>query len=326
MAHMAESGAAEGRFKARAGTLTLAFLTSSYDTSMLLEILERARYGGLMGPPDDDSLEENREPLEPEAPEAGPDLESLEPEPLMRATDKGRQGLYVGFTLERWLRNCPTGPLRISTGGDATASLICGWSATVTHALAGPPRRMEELDRAVEVLSLETLEEHLEAMIRTGLAVALIEGDGDGETRYAATDWLREGIAPLAAAARFERRHSEPGTTPPDTLDVEAAFQLTLPLLRLPDDLDGRCRLGVQIPGGPPLLVGATVAVAQGRVVSISTELDADAENFATGSPIDWMDTLVDPTAARIKIGGDRGLASALVEGLHDRLFGVTAR
>jgi DNA-binding HxlR family transcriptional regulator len=319
-----ESAVGEGRFKARAGTLTLSFLTSSYDTAMLLEILERARYGGLLGPPDDDSLEANREPLEPEAPEAGPDLDSLEPEPLMRATDKGRQGLYVGFTLERWLRNCPAGPLRIGTGGDATASLICGWSATVTHALSGPPRTMEELDRAVEVLSLETLEEHLEAMIRTGLAATHV--DGDGETRYAATDWLREGIAPLAAAARFERRHSEPSTTPPDTLDVEAAFQLTLPLLRLPDDLDGMCRLGVQIPGGPPLLVGATVAVARGRVVSISTELDADAESFATGSPIDWMDTLVDPKAGRIKIGGDRDLASALIEGLHDSLFGISTR
>jgi len=321
---MAETDAGEGGFKARAGALTLSFLTSSYGPARLLEILERARCGGLLGPPDDDLLEENRERLGPEAPEAGLDLESLGPEPLMRTTDKGRQGLYVGFTLERWLRNCPTGPLRIGTGGDATASLICGWSATVTHALSGPPRTMEELGHAVEVLNLETLEEHLEAMIRTGLATTRV--DGDGETRYAATDWLREGIAPLAAAARFERRHSEPGTTPPDTLDVEAAFQLTLPLLRLPDDLDGMCRLGVQIPGGPPLLVGATVAVARGRVASLSTELDADAESFATGSPIDWMDTLIDPKARRIKIGGDRDVASALIEGLHDSLFGISTR
>ena len=313
---MAESG-----FRARAGALTLSFMTSAYDSDMLLEILERARHGGLLGPPDDDLPEEYGELPDPDPPQAGIDIASLDSEPLMRATDKGRQGLYVGFTLERWLRNCPAGPLRIRSGGDATASLICGWSATVTHALSGPPRTVEELDGAIEVLSLETLEEHLEAMIRTGLAAGQV--DGDGETRYAATDWLREGVAPLAAAARFERRHSEPGTMPPDTLDVEAAFQLTLPLLRLPEDVEGMCRLGVQIPGGPPLLAGATVAVTRGRIASISTELDADAECFATGSPIDWMDTLVDPSARRIKTGGDARLANALIEALHDATFGV---
>lgn len=165
----------------------------------------------------------------------------------MRTSSKGAQALFVASILERWLRNCPDGPLRIGpSGGEAIASLVCCWSATVTHALAKQPLTLAELDRAVGILDYETAEEHVEAMARAGQVEAL---PGDGETRYAVTDWLREGIAPIAASARFERRYPEAGMAPPDILDVEAAFQLALPLLRLPADLRGSCRLGVQIEG-----------------------------------------------------------------------------
>jgi DNA-binding HxlR family transcriptional regulator len=246
-----------------------------------------------------------------------------EDEPLMKTSTKGKEALFVAFTLERWLRNCPRGPLQIGPrGGDAISSLVCGWSATVIHALAAQPLTLPELHRAVEILSFETVEEHVEAMERVG-QVEEQPGKG-GHTLYAVTDWLREGLAPLAAAARMECRYPEEGMAPPDTLDVEATFQLPLPLLKLPADLTGSCRLGVQIPGGPPLLAGAMVRVERGRVVSSSPLLeDEEVETFATGSPLDWLDTLADPSAGRIKAGGDTRLADALIEGLHEVLFGV---
>ena len=244
------------------------------------------------------------------------------PEPAYRASAKGAQIVYVAAILRRWLRNCPEGPLEIGAqGGAAIASLLCGWSATVIHALAREPLTLAELDRAVEPIpEREVVAEHVEAMRMVGQVEALEDG---GETRCALTDWMREGIAPIVAAAWVEVHHPEEHMAPPDVLDVEAAFEMALPLLRLPPDLRGTCRLGVQIPGGPPLMAGATVEVERGAVASSSTLLEESPETFATGSPLDWLDTLIDPAAGKITVGGDTRLAGALIESLHERLFDV---
>ena len=329
---MAISEATGSEFRARAGTLTLTFLTNPEPPEILLELLQSALGGGHLAPRDDDlapedfDYEDHHDDYDDydwgEDPESGPETDIDVP---MEATPKGVEGLYVAFTLERWLRNCPDGPRRIGReGSEAIASLICGWLATITHSLGGPPGTLTELSRRVETVSLETLDEHLQAMVRVGLATA--QPDPAGATRYAASRWLREGIAPLAAAARFERRHSEPGSAPPDSLDVEAAFQLVLPLLKLPDGIRGSCRLGVQIPGGPPQMAGATVHVAEGRVVSSTTLLEENPNTFVSGSSLDWMDALVDPTDMRLKAMGDLNLVHALLYGLHEKLFGLPVR
>jgi DNA-binding HxlR family transcriptional regulator len=316
-------------FKARAGTLTLLFISTSASREELLELLELALRGGVVSAlvdivPDEVELDDYEE-LEEEEDLSEPDLHRghpVDPHTPLKASAKGTEMLFVAFTLERWLRNCPSGPLQI--GPEATgaiATLVCCWSATVTHALAGQPLTLSELERDVVTLNPETLDEHLQAMIRTGMVEA--RPDSGGETRYAVTDWLREGVAPLSAAARMERRHLEQDTASPDVLDVEAAFQLALPLVKLPPDLGGACRLGVQIPGDKALMVGATVEAEAGRVISASPLLDEDAETFGTGSPIDWLDTLVEPSAGRIKLGGDGRLVGALIDGLYEVLFGI---
>ncbi len=285
-------------FRARAGTLTLLYMTSVMPSEALLEMLERALQGGLLGPIEGDvSQEEMRERHEAElerywgddeeelADEEDDDEDELladqdddvgeehegagatidaaglaDTEPVYTASPKGVQSLYVASLLQRWLRNCPEGPLEIGPeGGEAMASLICCWSATVIHALAREPLTLTELDRAVAPIEdRDVVEEHVEAMARVG-HVEILTGGGD--TRYALTDWLREGIAPLAAAARMEVHYPEDGIAPPDILDVESAFQLVLPLLRLPPDLRGSCALGVRLPAERPLLVGATAHV-----------------------------------------------------------------
>jgi DNA-binding transcriptional ArsR family regulator len=339
-----EREADEGGYKARAGALTLLFVAGSTEREVLLEMLERALSGGLLGPigPDDlldeDELDEYEDEeydeedeeyedededeaaLEASPPPLPESERQIGPHTKVRASAKGEQFLFVAFALERWLHNCPDGPLQLGPeGGAAIAPLVCCWSAGVTHALAGQPLTLAELDRAVEALSYETVEEHVEAMERTGQVEALPD---NGEARYALTDWAREGIAPIVAAIRYERHYPEDDALPPDVLDVEAAFQLALPLLRLPADVSGSCRLGVQIPGGEPLMAGATAQVAGGRVVSSSTLLEQEPENWATGSPIEWADAVVDPRAGQIKAGGDIRLANALIEALHETLFG----
>jgi hypothetical protein len=349
-------------FRARAGTLTLLYMTSVMSPEALLEMLERALHGGLLRPIESDvSREEMRERYEAELEKYWGDEEEpggedelredddedglladydgdveeeddgaeaifdaaavAEPEPFYRASAKGVQALYVASLLQRWLRNCPDGPLEIGPdSGEAMASLVCCWSATVIHALAREPLTLTELDRAVAPIEdRDVVEEHVDAMTRVGHLEILTSG---GETRYALTDWLREGIAPLAAAARMEVHYPEEGIAPPDILDIEAAFQLALPLLSLPSDLQGSCTLGVRLPAEQqPLTVGATARVADGRVVSSSPLLEEDPQTWAIGSPRDWLDTLVDPSAARIEVGGDIHVANALIASLHEKLF-----
>jgi hypothetical protein len=111
---------------------------------------------------------------------------------------------------------------------------------------------------------------------------------------------MRRGFAPIAAAARMELHYPEPDVAPPEALDVDAAFQLTLPLLWLPPEVSGTCRLDVRIPGEGDFAVGAMAEVAEGRVVSSTPLLEEKPETLITGTPLQWLDTLVDPSSPQL--------------------------
>ena len=335
---MSTQETSDGDLRARAGALTLFFMTSAVDREVLLQMLANARSGGALREVDPEEYEEYKEREEDEDFDIDEEIEAAEAEELefgldpgefgphtkARATPAGVEFLFVAFTLQRWLRNCPRGLLEIGIhgAGDAIAALICCWSATVIHGLAAAPRTLPELNEAVEPLEMEVLEEHVAAMERTGLVEAR-SGRG-GATRYAVTDWLREGIAPIAAATRHEFHHPLGDVLPPDRLDVEATFQLALPLIALPAERSGTCRLGVQfVDSDPAAMVGVTARVEGERVVSCESRLDEQAETRVTGSAVDWLDTMVDPSAGRLEVGGDAHLAEALTEGLYESLFGI---
>jgi hypothetical protein len=146
---------------------------------------------------------------------------------------------------------------------------------------------------------------------------------GDGK-RYTLSEWGREGIAPLIAPIRYERLHPADYALAPDVLDVEAAFQMALPLLRLPAGLRGSCRLGVWIPGGERTMAGATVEIQGGRVASSTPLLDESPDTWVTGLPLHWCEAATDPSVvAKLKSGGDAQLTGALLQALHERLFGL---
>lgn len=326
----------------------LLYIASSSDRAVLLEMLEGALEGGALR--EDvpvDEVEVDVDSIElgsavevagedyggfggEDEDEDGPEIvldsgEVIGPNTPMRITPEGHEMLFVAFALERWLANAPGGALELGVGdaGTAMAALICGWSATLSHALAPGPRTLPELNTAVAPLSYETLEEHIDAMERASLVEA--QTDSTGTTRYAATHWLREGVAPLVAAARLERHFPSPDTLPPDGLDVGAGFLLTLPLLQLPKHLSGSCRLGVKLGEDEPdgEAVGVTAQVTDGRVLWCEPQLEGRSGSWATGTAIEWLDTVVQPAVRRVDTGGERRLADALVQALHDRLFGV---
>jgi hypothetical protein len=192
------------------------------------------------------------------------------------------------------------------------------------HALAARPLTLRELESAVECLSSRALKRRLLAMQRAGQVERSSDGGG---AVYAATEWLRAGIAPLAAAARLERRNPSEGMAPIAPLDVEAGLLLTLPLLALPGEISGSCRIGVELgDSSRSHIAGATVQVKGGRIGSCTAGLDEGADAWAVASADEWLDTVIEPDARRVTSGGDRRLARALLDGLHETLFGVPVR
>jgi DNA-binding HxlR family transcriptional regulator len=241
-----------------------------------------------------------------------------------RVTSGGREALFIGFVAERWLQNAPQGPLPFDSreAERAIGALAEGWSATVVHALAREPLTFRGLQHEVEGVGRRALKRHLGAMQSAGQVEA--SSDVGDEIVYTATDWLRAGIAPLIASARLERRDPKEGMAPIDALDVEAGFRLSLPLLQLPRELSGTCRLGLNLAEDESAsLTGVTAHVEQGRVVSCTAGLDENVDAWAAGSAGGWLDTVIEPDARRVRTGGDRWLARALLDALHKTLFGV---
>lgn len=233
----------------------------------------------------------------------------------------GTDLLFVANALELWLRQAPEKPLVFGTGEAKAAikALIEGWSSTMLRALAAGPLSLTELDRLIAAVNYPSLERRLAAMRLTG-QVKACESKGNG-TPYVVTDWLRRGVAPLAAAARWERSHLPADSVPVGRIDTEAAFLLSLPLLRLEPELSGSCRMGVEMRNGQKRgLVGATAYVDRGQVSS-SAHLESDANAWATGSASVWLQAVVGADLDRLEFGGDQRLARALLDGLHRTLF-----
>lgn len=242
-------------------------------------------------------------------------------------TPAGRDLLAVADTLGSWLDDAPLGPLTL--GGNAAKAAIKalaeGWSTTMLRAIAAGPLSLTELDGVIGSLSYPALERRFAALRLTGQIEAR-PGNGRG-TPYTATNWLRRGIAPLAMAARWERRHLPREAPPIGRIDVEAAFLLAMPLLELSSDLSGVCRMTVEIPNGKGRRpAGVTVDVDRGRIASYTTQLQISAGAWAHGPATPWLDALIERDSTQLELGGDSRLARSLLEGLHTTLFGPGSR
>lgn len=279
-------------------------------------------------------FDENGDPIE-EEPFEDPLDEGIEDfaNQKFTITPAGRELFVAVSAIERWLEHAPKGALNLVRDDEAQATLgafIDGWGLQITHALATGPLTLAQLEDAVEGADRETLEARVAAMRGTGLLSAH-PSDGEGAS-YAVTDWLRKAIGPMVVAVRSEWRAAEAVEEQEELdevfeeeqlqpLDVEAAFVLTLPLLELPAELSGTCRLAVDLPESDEGRAGALVHVEDGRVASCSTTLDGDADASAFGPPLAWMDAVIDSQASGLEFSGDQALARGIVAGLHKRFF-----
>lgn len=326
MTELPEGG---GGFKARAGALTLFYLSSPLNRGVLLAMLAEATTGA-------EVLDEIELPseaaaiadvfsdsylIEPADPDLGPGS-PVDDDAPMQPTPAGREVPFVGGALHRWLAECPAGPVEPGPeAGPVLAPLLTGWCSTVVHEFAAAPRTAVEVHEAIQTLDLDAVEARVELMAEAGHLEA-VPGE-PGEARYAATDWLRAGIAPLAAAARMELRHPPGDTAPIAARDVEAAFLLTLPLLELPPELSGTCSLAVDLDEGVvDSPTGVTVRVEKGRVTSCEARLEEDVDAWAIAPASAWLDAVIELDTRQIRSGGQHRIATALLRALHERLFG----
>ncbi len=241
-------------------------------------------------------------------------------------TAAGRNLLGVLDILERWLSQAPEGPLTLGSNQAKAAikALADGWSTTMLRALATGPLTLTELDGIIASLSYPSLERRLAAMRLAGL-VEPCPGNGRG-TPYAITAWQRLGIGPLSAAARWEGRDLPEQSASIGRLEVETAFLLVVPQLRLPGELSGSCRLAAEVSAaGKRRLAGVVVKVKSGgTILSCTTSLERNADAWALGPAAAWLGAVIERDLDGLELGGDCALSRSLVEGLHEVLFGTS--
>jgi DNA-binding HxlR family transcriptional regulator len=242
-------------------------------------------------------------------------------------TAVGQELWAVAQVLEAWLRAAPERPLQLGSGAAKSAikALVEGWTTSIVRALAARPFSLTELNGLISGLSYPSLERRLGAMHLAG-QIERTPGTGRG-TPYAVTDWLRRAVGPLGAAAHWERLHAPATTAAVKRLDAEAAFLLAIPLLRLPPEISGTCRLAVEVGGtNGDRLAGVLVEVERGRIASCVANVQGHADAWASGSTPSWLRAVIEQSTERLEMGGDCQLVRALLDELHRALFGVRGR
>jgi DNA-binding HxlR family transcriptional regulator len=238
----------------------------------------------------------------------------------------GEELRLVIATLERWLARAPHGRLELGDEASkgAVKALVEGWSSTMLRVLAAGPHSLTELDRLIGAYNYPSIERRLQAMRLSELVVAT-ERHGSG-TPYAVTDWLRSGVGPLVAASRWERLNVPAETARIGRIDAEAALMLAVPLLRLPEKLEGVCLLAVELSTGSEARPATVTArVEEGRACLCAPRNGNRSDAWATGTAGAWFRAARDADPDLLEIGGDGRLAQALLGSLYEALFGSRA-
>jgi len=236
-------------------------------------------------------------------------------------TDTGHGVLEVAEVVEAWLARAPQGPIALGSepAKGALRALVGGWGSTILRALAARPLSLTELNGVIPDVSYPSLERRLSAM-RAARQVEPLSGQG-GSRPYAVTEWTRRAVGPLAAAGRCERRHLAEVTEPPAGIDIEAAFLLAVPLVRLPSERNGSCLLALDtgVEGeSEGRLAGVHVEISDGEVASCISRLEQDPRTWALGTFEPWLDAIIDGKLDHLRVGGeDPDLVTALTQQLH---------
>lgn len=239
-------------------------------------------------------------------------------------TPAGERFLAVASALQSWLEDAPDGAIALGdpAAKSAIKALVEGWDATIIRVLAARPLALTELAKLITSITYPTLERRLAAMRRSGQLRARRDDSTSRGTPYEVTAWLRQAAAPLVAAVAWERKWASKQTKALSRIDIEALFLLALPLLDLPEDLSGRCRLAVELrSGSQPEYAGATVTLQAGKPFSLVARLEGESDSWIGGSAGSWLSWLSGSHDRPLELGGDSALARSVLESLRHGLF-----
>jgi DNA-binding HxlR family transcriptional regulator len=235
--------------------------------------------------------------------------------------DAGAELLLVAVALGRWLRRSSLrGPLALGDvrAAPAVKALALGWGSPLRR-LAEGPYSLTELEQLIEEMGYRELERLLRNLVDVGLAERV--SDRGRLRRYSATAWARQSVAPLAAAARWERAHLPERSTPISGADAEAALLMALPLLQLPATHNGACAILVETDAAESEPYGGVaVEFVQGRpawCAPMTARARRESRAWIRGSLGAWVDATAADSPDLLQAGGDRGFAEALIRSLH---------
>ena len=237
-------------------------------------------------------------------------------------TEPGRELLAVAASLKCWLASAPRG--QIELGSDpakaAIKGLVEGWCAAVLTTLATGPLSLTELDKRIAAVSYPTLERCLDTMrLAEQLKVGARSPKG---TPYTVTDWLRRGLGPLALSARWEHRYRPDGVDSIAHDDIDGALNLGGPLFKLSGEVSGVCQLAVKIPDGKRQRRSlGFVEVQSGKLNFRAVYPQVKPDAWVSGTMDTWFATVIDADKSGLKMSGDRDLAEAVFDGVHEALF-----
>lgn len=240
-------------------------------------------------------------------------------------TATGDELLLVADVLGRWLDDAPA-ESRLDGDGTKAAvkALVDSWSGELLRALATRPSTLTELSGIVSSLSYPSIERRLAALRVAELIEAQPRpGVGRG-VPYAPTSWLRRGLAPLLAAARWERRNASATSPPLEPADIETALLLAAPLARIAKSQRGACRLAVDDANGHEgHPVGVVVEARDGLVAVGDDDLGRTTDAWIVGSAFAWSEAVIEGHVEALELGGDCRLGRVVLLALHRALFKV---
>jgi DNA-binding HxlR family transcriptional regulator len=238
----------------------------------------------------------------------------------------GPAGLELCELIAGWLTLLD--PTPSTKGGEpdwrAPIGFAEAWAAGLIQALFDGPLALPELELILRAARPGLTAHQLRRLLANNSAAGFLQTEGGSRRlRYELADHGRYAVGELAASARFERLHMGAVAIPITVWDVVGALRSHLPLLELPEGMEGICEFAISAdPGQRTEIAMAWAEVRGGHVVTSGAgSPPRPAATWAQGTIEEWMAAVIDHRPKVLRAAGERPLGRAVVDALHARLY-----